>query len=130
MIATFNSKGTGIIEDVVINHRSSVDANWLNFAKETYKGVQYQLTAADICNDDESKNSGYNPTGNADTGMPWGGSRDLDHTSANVKKNVNAYLDCLLNDLGYVGFRYDFVAGYGAQYVGDYNNTELYAILL
>ena len=123
MITTFKSKGTGIIEDVVINHRSSVDANWLNFAKEKYKGVDYQLTAADICSDDESKNSGFNPTGNADTGRPWGGSRDLDHTSANVKKNVNAYLDCLLNDLGYVGFRYDFVAGYGAQYVGDYNNT-------
>ena len=51
------------------------------------------------------------------------GARDLDHTSANVQKNVNAYLDFLKNDLGYTGFRYDFVKGYAAKYVGQYNAT-------
>ena len=123
MIQTFKQKGTGIIEDVVINHRASVDGNWLNFPTETYKGVTYQLTSADICQDDESKDNGFKPTGAKDTGEPWGGARDLDHTSANVQKNVNAYLDFLLNDLGYEGFRYDFVKGYGANYVGQYNKT-------
>ena len=123
MIQTFKQKGTGIIEDVVINHRASVDGNWLNFPAETYKGETYQLTAADICQDDESKNSGYSPTGAKDTGQGWGGARDLDHTSANVQKNVNAYLDFLLNDLGYVGFRYDFVLGYAPRYIGQYNQT-------
>lgn len=123
MIATFKAKGTGIIEDVVINHRASKDANWMNFPAETYKGVTYQLTAADICKDDEAKDYGYTPTGALDTGEAWGGARDLDHTGANVQKNVNAYLDFLLNDLGYTGFRYDFVKGYAAQYVGLYNQT-------
>ncbi len=123
MIQTFKAKGTGIIEDVVINHRASVNSDWLNFPAETYKGVTYQLTAADICQDDESKDNGYHPTGAKDTGEPWGGARDLDHTSANVQKNVNAYLDFLLNDLGYTGFRYDFVKGYAPQYVGQYNKT-------
>ena len=123
MIAAFKAKGTGIIEDVVINHRASVDGNWLNFPAETYKGVTYQLTAADICKDDEAKDNGFTPTGAADTGEPWGGARDLDHTSANTQKNVNAYLDFLLNDLGYIGFRYDFVKGYAAKYVGLYNQT-------
>ena len=115
MIATFKAKGTGIIEDVVINHRASVDGNWLNFPAEVYKGVTYQLTAADICKDDEAKDNGFTPTGAADTGEPWGGARDLDHTSTNVQKNINAYLDFLLNDLGYIGFRYDFVKGYAAK---------------
>lgn len=123
MIATFKAKGTGIIEDVVINHRASVDSNWLNFPAETYKGETYRLTAADICSDDEAKDNGYMPTGAPDTGEGWGGARDLDHTSANVQKNVNAYLDFLLNGLGYIGFRYDFVKGYAAQYVGLYNQT-------
>lgn len=123
MIAAFKERGTGIIEDVVINHRASVDANWLNFPAETYKGVTYQLTAADICQDDEAKDNGYTPTGAADTGEGWGGARDLDHTGTNVQKNVNAYLDFLLNDLGYIGFRYDFVKGYAAKYVGLYNQT-------
>lgn len=123
MINTFKQKGMGIIEDVVINHRASVDGNWLNFPAETYKGVTYKLTAADICQDDESKDNGYKPTGAKDTGEAWGGARDLDHTSANVQKNVNAYLDFLMNDLGYVGFRYDFVKGFAAKYVGQYNKT-------
>ena len=35
MIQTFKQKGTGIIEDVVINHRASVGSNWLVFPKET-----------------------------------------------------------------------------------------------
>lgn len=123
MIKTFSQKGMGIIEDVVINHRASVDDNWLHFPAETYKGVTYQLTGADICKDDEAKDNGYNPTGEYDTGEPWGGARDLDHTGANVQKNVNAYLDFLLNDLGYVGFRYDFVKGFGGEFVKLYNNT-------
>ena len=123
MIATFKAKDVGIIEDVVINHRASVNSNWLNFPAEDYKGVTYQLTAADICKDDESKDNGYNPTGARDTGEPWGGARDLDHTSENVQKNVMAYEDFLLNDLGYVGFRYDFVKGFAAKYVGLYNTT-------
>ena len=123
MINTFKAKGMGIIEDVVINHRASVNSNWLNFPKETYKGVEYQLTAADICSDDESSKNGYTPTGAADTGMAWDGARDLDHTGENVQKNVLAYLDKLLNDLGYIGFRYDFVKGFAAKYVGQYNVT-------
>lgn len=123
MINTFKAKGTGIIEDVVINHRASVDGNWLHFPAETYKGETYQLTAADICKNDEAKDNGYNPTGAADTGENWGGARDLDHTGANVQKNVKAYLDFLMNDLGYVGFRYDFVKGFAAKYVGLYNTT-------
>ena len=123
MINTFKAKNVGIIEDIVINHRASVDGNWLNFPAETWKGETYQLTAADICQDDESKDNGFEPTGAQDTGKPWGGARDLDHTSANVQKNVKAYLDFLLNDLGYTGFRYDFVLGYAPEYIGLYNTA-------
>ena len=123
MIKTFKQKGMGIIEDVVINHRASVDGDWLHFPAETYKGVTYQLTAADICQNDEAKDNGYTPTGAKDSGENWGGARDLDHSGANVQKNVNAYLDFLQNELGYVGFRYDFVKGFAAKYVGLYNKT-------
>ena len=123
MIDAFKDKKVGIIEDVVINHRASVNSDWLNFPEETYKEVKYRLTAADICNDDESKDNGFTPTGAADTGDKYPGARDLDHTGANVQKNVNAYLDFLLNDLGYVGFRYDYAKGFSAKYFGQYNKT-------
>ena len=123
MIDAFKDKKVGIIEDVVINHRASVNSDWLNFPEETYKEVKYRLTAADICNDDESKDNGFTPTGAADTGDKYPGARDLDHTGANVQKNVNAYLDFLLNELGDVGFRYDYAKGFSAKYFGQYNKT-------
>ena len=123
MIDAFKDKKVGIIEDVVINHRASVNSDWLNFPEETYKEVKYRLTAADICNDDESKDNGFTPTGAADTGDKYPDARDLDHTGANVQKNVNAYLDFLLNELGYVGFRYDYAKGFSAKYFGQYNKT-------
>ena len=129
MINTFKAKGVGIIEDVVINHRVSVNSDLLNFPKETYKGVEYQLTAADICSTDEVKSQKdsqgkyYVPTGSTDSGENWDGARDLDHKGANVQTNVKAYQDKLVNDLGYIGFRYDYVKGFGATYVGLYNQA-------
>ena len=43
------------------------------------------------------------------------------HTSANAQAIIKAYLDFLLNDLGYAGFRYDMVKGYAPTYTGMYN---------
>ena len=36
---------------------------------------------------------------------------------------VKAYLDFLLNDLGYTGFRYDMVKGYAPEFTGIYNTA-------
>ena len=127
MIQTFKAKGIGTIADIVINHRKNV-SNWVDFPAETYKGVTYQLQSTDICaNDDDgaTKNwatqNGYSLSANNDTGEGWGGMRDLDHKSENVKKNVKAYLRMLLDDLGYTGFRYDVAKGFLPEYFGQYN---------
>ena len=37
---------------------------------------------------------------------------------------MKAYLKFLLNDLGYAGFRYDMVKGYGASYTKLYNEDS------
>ena len=128
MINTFKSKGIGTIADVVINHRKNV-SNWVNFPSETYKGVTYQLQSTDICRNDDggaaltwATQNGYSLSNNNDTGEDWGGMRDLDHKSENVQNNVKAYLDMLLNDLGYTGFRYDMTKGYAASFTGLYNS--------
>ena len=127
MINTFKSKGIGTIGDVVINHRKNV-SNWVDFPKETYQGVTYQLTSTDICKNDDggatnnwATQNGYQLSPNNDTGEGWSGMRDLDHKSENVQKNVKAYLNMLLNDMGYVGFRYDMVKGYSGSYTKLYN---------
>lgn len=128
MIKTFKGKGIGTIADIVINHRKNV-SNWVDFPKETYNGVTYELKSTDICsNDDGGKTktwatqNGYSLSSNTDTGEGWDGMRDLDHKSENVQNNVKAYLKMLLNDLGYAGFRYDMVKGYSGQYTKMYNN--------
>lgn len=127
MISTFKSKGLGTIADVVINHRSSMAGTWMSFPEETYKGVTYTMGAADICsNDDGGKTvaqAEVKPTGQTDTGDDFDGARDLDHNSANVQAMVKAYLDFLLNDLGYTGFRYDMVKGYAPEFTGIYNTA-------
>jgi alpha-amylase len=140
MISTFKQKGIGTIADVVINHRKN-RSTWVDFPKETYNGVEYRLQSTDICkyddkyyNEDTKKwvyptldwatANGYELSSNRDTGEDWAGMRDLDHKSENVQTNVKAYLNMLLNDLGYIGFRYDMVKGYGAEYTKIYNEDS------
>ena len=122
MIKTFKDKGIGTIADVVINHRKSL-TTWNDFPAETYQGVTYAMTYEDICADDEAARNGYQVGKNYDTGEAWDGMRDLDHRSENVQKIVKAYLDFLLKDLGYTGFRYDMVKGYSANYTKLYNES-------
>ena len=131
MINTFKSKGIGTIADVVINHRNTL-TSWTDFPVETYKGVTYQMYSTDICsNDDNGKTLAWankqtpkiTLSSNKDTGDSWDGMRDLDHNSSNVQTVVKAYLDMLLNDFGYAGFRYDMVKGYAGKFTGIYNTA-------
>ena len=129
MISTFKNKQIGTIADVVINHHGT-NNGWFGFPAETYKGVTYQNLSTDVCADDdggaaatEARRTGAQLSQNNDEGEGWGGMRDLDHKSGNVQKIVKAYENFLLNDLGYAGFRYDMVKGFGASHVGDYNTA-------
>ncbi len=132
MIQAFKQRGTGIVADVVINHRNNLGANgsWVDFPKETYNGVTYQMTSEDIpANDDGGQTkawadeNGYSLSANNDEGEDWSGCRDLDHKSQNVQECVKAYVKYLVDDLGYTGFRYDMVKGYDGSHVADYNQA-------
>ncbi|MBQ3630828.1 MAG: starch-binding protein [Prevotella sp.] len=127
LISTFKAKGIKTIADVVINHRRNV-SNWVDFPKETYKGVTYEMKSTDIVKNDDggatlnwATQNGYQLSAYNDTGEGWDGMRDLDHRSENVQTSVKAYLNFLRNDLGYAGFRYDMVKGYSPSYTGMYN---------
>ena len=129
MIQTFRQNGIGTIADVVINHRKTLKG-WFDFPTETYKGTAYTMTAADVCSNDdngkaavEAEKENVSLSANADTGEGWDGMRDLDHNSANVQTVVKAYLDMLLKDLGYAGFRYDMTKGYAGKFTGIYNTA-------
>ena len=131
MIKTFKSKGIGTIADVVINHRNTL-TSWTDFPVEKYKGVTYKMYSTDICRDDDKgktlewankQTPKVSLSNNKDTGDGWDVMRDLDHYSTNVQTIVKAYLNMLLNDFGYAGFRYDMVKGYAGKFTGIYNTA-------
>ena len=139
MISTFKAKGTGIIADVVVNHKNGV-SNWCDFANETVKGTgkntgkTYSVTwdntgYKQICNNDEANTATKSEArgkikGAADTGLGDTGCRDLDHTNLTTQQNIKTYEDFLLNEMGYTGFRYDFVKGYDPKYIKMYNEAS------
>lgn len=137
MISTFKAKGTGIIADVVVNHKNGV-YKWCDFANETVKGKNKDKTYSvtwdntgytQICNNDEANTATKSEAkgkikGAADTGLGDTGCRDLDHTNPTTQQNIKTYEDFLLNEMGYTGFRYDFVKGYDPQYIKMYNEAS------
>ena len=135
MISTFKAKGTGIIADVVVNHKNGV-YKWCDFANETVKGKNktYSVTwdntgYKQICNNDEANTATKSEAkgkikGAADTGLGDTGCRDLDHTNSTTQQNIKTYEDFLLNEMGYTGFRYDFVKGYDPKYIKMYNEAS------
>ena len=137
MISTFKAKGTGIIADVVVNHKNGV-SKWCDFANETVTGKNtgktYSVTwdntgYTQICNNDEANTATKSEAkgkikGAADTGLGDTGCRDLDHTNLTTQQNIKTYEDFLLNEMGYTGFRYDFVKGYDPQYIKMYNEAS------
>lgn len=137
MISTFKAKGTGIIADVVVNHKNGV-SKWCDFANETVTGKNtcktYSVTwdntgYSQICNNDEANTATKSEAkgkikGAADTGLGDTGCRDLDHTNPTTQQNIKTYEDFLLNEMGYTGFRYDFVKGYDPKYIKMYNEAS------
>jgi len=130
MIATYREKGTGFIADVVLNHRNNIGENgsWIDFPVETWNGNTYQMGSTDICQNDDggttanwASQNGLSLSINYDTGDDWPGCRDLDHKNPNVQYIIKDYLKFLLEDIGYVGFRYDMVKGFYASFIADYN---------
>lgn len=135
MINTYQHKGTGIIADVVINHKNGLTSR-VNFPQEDVTGTntkkEYKLVwdnkqYKQICSTDEANKKGSPFEGKihgaADTGDDFDGYRDLDHTNDKTQQNVKVYLDYLKNEIGYAGFRYDMVKGYAAKYTKIYNES-------
>lgn len=125
MIAAYKAAGTGIMADVVLNHRNGA-TNWVDFPAEEWNGVTYQIGTEGICCDDEVWTEGGDyyanmARGTYDEREGFNGARDLDHTNSTVQDNCKAYCKFLLEDIGYAGFRLDMVKGYAGYYTKMYN---------
>jgi alpha-amylase len=100
--------------DLVLNHRVGVDTAEADFADPAFPDNH-----AAIAGDDESGVG----TGNPDTGERHPAGRDLDHTNPGVRATIKEYLR-RLKAVGFRGWRYDLVKGYGARFVGEYNDAS------
>ena len=49
-----------------------------------------------------------------------GARANLDHTNADLRSNIKEWLNYLKDDVGFEGWRFDFVKGYGPQFIKEY----------
>lgn len=108
------------VADVVINHRNG-STDYGDFTNPSWTEDFYS-----ICSDDEGFTespvmSASSKRGNPDTGESYSAARDIDHTNTSVQNGIITWMNDELKDLGFVGWRYDYVKGYSGEYVGQYN---------
>ena len=112
VISAFKSKGVKAIADVVVNHRVGT-TGWSDFTNPNW-------TTYTIVNNDEC-NCGL---GAGDTGDGFSAGRDLAHTNVGeVQNGIINWLNYTLKPIGFSGLRFDYVKGFGANYVGQYANA-------
>ncbi len=134
MIKTYKDRGTGFIADVIVNHRSTIgegEEGWYSYPSEEWDGRTWSMGINDIVCDDElfTQYPDLSTTANADEGC-WPGEatlpctycRDLDHQGANVQESSRNYMRCLYEKYGYVGRRYDYMRGFDARRITDFNH--------
>src|SRR6187402_38818 len=131
LITDLHSKNIKVIADIVINHRAG-DKGWYDFTTPTWNTPAETWS---ICNNSNISATGQKGTGNADydpvaaklmsdgqSGLFPAG-RDLDHSNPLVREGIKTWMNWLKTDIGFDGWRYDFVAGYDGKYIKEYNDA-------
>ncbi|MHA7057629.1 starch-binding protein [Aquimarina sp. M1] len=129
LINQYHSLGLKVISDIVINHRVGTNdaVTFTNPAWPTFY----------IAADDEGRNfvngpvefsinSDFVPGFDLKSDGSSGGfaaARDIDHKNPEVRAEIIKWMKKLQNDLGFDGWRYDFVHGYDPIYNKEYNDA-------
>jgi alpha-amylase len=103
------------LADIVVNHRTGTATAGADFTKPAFAD-----NAAGVVREDECACG----RGNADTGEGNNAGRDLDHTNGSVRAEIQKWQAFLKQEIGFAGWRYDQVKGYGGSFVGDYNDAS------
>jgi len=117
-ISALHGHGVKAPADIVINHRVGTKG-WSDFEEPAW-GPE-----AVASGDEWSGAKGHPDTGK---GVPFG--RDIDHTQPFVQKDINDWMNWLRSEIGYDGWRYDFVRGIGSKYWAMYQDatSPLFAV--
>ena len=131
MLETLLGKGIEPVADLVLNHRDG-SGGWTTFRNPawglwaiTRNDEAFHNPASGVANTpldqrgaDEEAPTPYGSAGS--TTYAYGVFRDVDHTNADVRRDLFRYL-LQLKSLGYRGWRYDMVHGFHARWVAEYN---------
>ncbi|DBA79186.1 hypothetical protein WJX77_000073 [Trebouxia sp. C0004] len=115
LLAVMHENGVKAIADIVINHRCAhfqEDGKWNKF------GGRLAWDKSHICNNNPS----FGGTGSHKPQEDYVAAPNLDHSQERVRKDITAWMKWLRNNVGFDGWRFDFVKGYAGEAVREYIN--------
>lgn len=116
-IAKLHKAGIKVLADLVFNHRCAgqQDSNgiWNIFHFPSNKASWEQWA---VCRGE------YGGTGNQDSGENFQAAPDIDLSNDKVQEDLIGWMKWL-EKLGFDGWRYDFVKGYDAKFIGKFDSA-------
>lgn len=122
-----HKNGIRCLADIVINHRcgdrQDAQGRWNQFSsgmqnRPSFTGVADWGGWAVTLGDQYSDGSGMHGPGHLDG--RFDAAPDIDHRNPKVQESISIWLRWLRLQVGFDGWRFDFVKGYGAEFVGKY----------
>ena len=113
-IAELKNHGICPVADIVINHRCAEakdDAGRWNIFTGRMAWDQRAVT---------TDNPEFGGQGHAGTGENYGPAPNIDHTQDWVRNDLKEWLRWMRDDIGFGGWRFDFVKGYAGNFTGEY----------
>jgi len=112
LIAEAHQHSMGVIADIVINHNSGADAQEVNLITGQSRWTRFMPKSGKFPRDWRCFHPNMYESWDE---MAFGGMPDLSHRSPYVYAEILKLARWLIEDIGFDGFRYDFVKGYGAN---------------